>query len=233
MCGRIVATQPTGVLAEYFAVDEVRVEAPEPNWNVAPTDPVPVVVVRNEHRLLGQMRWGLIPSWSADARGAARLINARAESVSSKPAFRNAFARRRCLIPADGFYEWQRHPDVKTKPWYIHRADGAPMPLAGVWEEWRDPATDELVRTCAVITTKANEWMAPIHDRIPVIIEADRWGDWLDPQLDDPNEVSQLLVAADPRLLDRHRVSDQVNSVRNNGAELLDPLADADSVDAR
>jgi putative SOS response-associated peptidase YedK len=246
MCGRYVATSPPGVLAEYFAVDGVRAEPPGPSWNVAPTDPVPAVLVRREQRLLGWLRWGLVPSWSKDTRGAARTINARAESLVSKPAFRSAFARRRCLLPADGFYEWERRPDRSTQPWYFHRADGAPLAMAGLWEVWRDPAVagrqagrqtegdaerreDGLLRTCAVVTTGANTLMAPIHDRMPVLLEPGDWATWLDPTPEDNTDVHRdalvrLLVPADPRLLDCYRITTRINSVRNNDAGLLEPV---------
>jgi putative SOS response-associated peptidase YedK len=224
MCGRYVATTPPGVLAEYFGVDEVRSEPEAPSWNVAPTDAVPAVVVRREHRLLGVFRWGLVPSWATDRSGAARMINARAETLSTKPAFRAAFARRRCLLPADGFYEWERRADGTKRAWFIHRADSAPMAMAGLWEVWRD-GEGELLRTCSVVTTVANSLMTTIHDRMPVLIEPEAWATWLDPANDDTDDLGRLLVPADPRLLERYPVSTLVNSVRNNGPELLEPDA--------
>jgi putative SOS response-associated peptidase YedK len=216
-------------LAEYFAVEEVRAEPPGPSWNVAPTDPVPSVLVRRERRLLGWLRWGLVPSWAKDARGAARSINARSESLASKPAFRSAFARRRCLLPADGFYEWQRLADGTRQPWLFRRADGAPLAMAGLWEVWRDPSVaeheGELLRTCAVVTTGANTLMAPIHDRMPVLLEARDWAAWLDPATEDLEGLAALLVPADPRVLDCYPVTPRVNSVRENDAGLLEPAS--------
>ena len=222
MCGRYVATTPAGVLGDYFAVDEVRGETDAPSWNVAPTDPVPAVVVRQERRLLGVFRWGLVPSWATDRSGAARQINARAETVTTKPAFRAAFARRRCLLPADGFYEWERRDDGTKQPWFIHRADGAPLAMAGLWEVWRD-GEGELLRTCTVVTTRANALVEPLHDRMPVLIEPEQWAGWLDPDSPDLGGLEGLLVPCDPRLLDRYAVTQRVNSVRNNGPELLEP----------
>jgi putative SOS response-associated peptidase YedK len=236
MCGRYVATTSAEVLAEYFAVDETRAEPPAPSWNVAPTDTVPAVLVRRESRLLGALRWGLVPSWSKSATGAARMINARAETVTTKPAFRAAFERRRCLLPADGFFEWQRGVDGSRQPWYVHRADGAPLAMAGLWEVWRPEHSEaELLRTCAVVTTSANELMAPVHDRMPVLIDPDRWKAWLDPSNSDLDGLRALLVPADPRLLERYTVTTRVNSVRNNDPELLGPCTAADpgSVEAR
>jgi putative SOS response-associated peptidase YedK len=216
-------------LAEYFAVEEVRAEPPGPSWNVAPTDPVPSVLVRRERRLLGWLRWGLVPSWAKDARGATRTINARSESLGSKPAFRSAFARRRCLLPADGFYEWQRLADGTRQPWLFRRADGAPLAMAGLWEVWRDPSVaeheGELLRTCAVVTTGANTLMAPIHDRMPVLLEARDWAAWLDPATEDLEGLAALLVPADPRVLDCYPVTPRVNSVRENDAGLLEPAS--------
>ena len=231
MCGRYVAASPPSTWASYFEVDETVLEAAEPagpNWNVAPTDPVPAVAVsRDGHRRLGTFRWGLIPPW-ADPSIAARLINARAETVVTKPAFKQAFARHRCLLPADGFYEWQRLEGAAKRPWYISRADGAPMAFAGLWEVWRSP-TGEARRTCSIITTTANPLMAPIHDRMPVILEAADWGSWLAPDNDDVPALRGLLVPADDRTLTRHPVSTLVNSVRNNGPELIELSPEVDA----
>jgi putative SOS response-associated peptidase YedK len=227
MCGRYVAASPTSVLAAYFEVDEVAAPSEGPNYNVAPTDPVPAVAVASSgERRLGVYRWGLVPSWSTSATGAARLINARAETVLSKAAFRTAFARRRCLLPADGFYEWARPADGPKQPWFVHRADGAPLAMAGLWEIWRPPE-GELLRTCSVITTSANELMAPIHDRMPVLIEPGQWATWLDRANDDVASLAALLAPADDRVLEAHRVSPLVNSVRNNGPELLDRVRES------
>lgn len=222
VCGRYVASSPPAVLAAYFDVDEVRSVPEGPSWNVAPTDPVPAVAVRHEQRLLGVFRWGLIPSWSTDGAGAAGRINARAETVRDKPSFRSAFARRRCLLPATGFYEWQRRPDGSRQAWFIRRADDAPMAMAGLWDAWRGD-DGQLVRSCAVLTTAANALMAPIHDRMPVLIDAREWTLWLDPSNDDVGALAQLLGPADDRLLQRYPVTARVNSVRNNGPELVEP----------
>ena len=222
VCGRYVATSPPEALADYFDVDEIRAEPAGPSWNVAPTDPVPAIAEREGRRLLGVYRWGLIPSWSKDGVGAAGRINARAETVRSKASFRSAFARRRCLLPADGFYEWERCPDGRKRPWYIQRADGAPMAFAGLWDVWRG-ADGNVVRSCAIVTTTANSLMAPIHDRMPVVLQPDAWPAWLDRTNDDIEELSGFLVPADPQSIERYAVGSLVNSVRNNGPELLDP----------
>jgi putative SOS response-associated peptidase YedK len=215
MCGRYVSTTAADTLAAYFDVEEVSDSVEDASYNVAPTDPVPVIAVRSSgQRSLGVMRWGLIPSWSTDGGGGAKMINARGESVATKPAFRKAFERRRCLIPADGFYEWERPARL---PWYFSRADGDLLAMAGIWEMWRAP-NDQLVRTCSIITTGANEDMLPIHDREPVLIRRTDWAAWLDREL--PGPLS-LLVAPPPGLLVRRRVTKRVNSVRNNDPALL------------
>jgi len=227
VCGRYVASSSRAVLADYFqideTVDETLIEPEVTSFNVAPTDPVPAVAVAsNGSRRLGLFRWGLIPSWAKSGTGAARMINARAETVRTLPAFRSAFARRRCLLPADGFYEWEKRPDGTKQPWLVHRADGAPMAFAGLWEVWRTPA-GELLRTCSVITSTANALMAPIHDRMPVLIDPSDWEHWLDRNADDVDALHGLLVPADDRLLERYQVTTRVNSVRNNDPALLEP----------
>jgi len=231
MCGRYVAASPPSTWASYFEVDETVVDAaepPPPSWNVAPTDAVPAVAVgRDGHRRLGTFRWGLVPPW-ADPSIGARMINARAETVLTKPAFKRAFARHRCLLPADGFYEWQRTEGAAKRPWYVHRADGAPLAFAGIWEVWRSPTGDPL-RTCSIITTSANSLMAPVHDRMPVIVEAADWQFWLAPANEDLPGLRALLVPADERTLSRYPVSTLVNSVRNNGPELIESSPEANA----
>jgi putative SOS response-associated peptidase YedK len=222
VCGRYVAVSPPGVLAGYFAVDEVRDDPPAPSYNVAPTDRVAAIVVRRERRLLGPLQWGLVPSWSPDASGGARMINARAESVASKPAFRAALSRRRCIIPADGFYEWRRD-GARREPWFFRRADQAPMAMAGLWELWRPNEADEWLRTCAIVTTVANDIVASVHHRMPVLLDAADWATWLEPHEREIDHVLPLLVPADNRTMEGYQVSERVNSVRNNGPELLEP----------
>lgn len=213
-------------LAAYLRVDEVRTEAIASSWNVAPTDPVYAVAEsREDQRLLGSYRWGLVPSWAKDVKVGARMINARAETLTSK--FRRTYERRRCLLPADGFYEWQKRSDGTKQPWFIHRADGAPMVFGGLWEVWRDPAgpeDGELLRTCSIITTEANELLSAIHDRMPVVIAPSDWELWLDRDVTDPGALGHLLAPADPRQFELYEVSTQVNSVRNNSGELVAPL---------
>lgn len=212
-------------------MDEVRTEALDASWNVAPTDTVYAAAETRPHdgepgrRLLGTYRWGLVPSWAKDPSVGSRMINARAETLEKK--FGKAFERRRCLIPADGFYEWERRDDGTKQPWFIHRADGAPMVFAGLWEVWWDPAAEEdaePLRSCTIVTTDANDLVRPLHDRMPVVLAPADWDLWLDREVTDPKALRGLLVPADPRALEMFEVSTRVNSVRNNDDELVLPL---------
>lgn len=246
MCGRYTSTSTVAELASVFQVDEVRAEPMPARYNVAPTLPVYAVALarpkdeeadKGPHRALGTFRWGLIPSWAKDPSIGNRMINARAEGIADKPAYRNAVARRRCLIPADAFYEWQRRTGRDGKPagklpYVIRRTDGRPMALAGIWEFWRpkDDPDAEPIRSCAIVTTEANELMAPIHDRMPVVLEPDDWGAWLDPATD-MAAVLELMVPAAAGTLAAYPVSTRVNNVANDGPELVDPLPDPPAVE--
>jgi putative SOS response-associated peptidase YedK len=223
MCGRFSLSGDIDFYADYFGV-ETASESIEPSWNVAPTDPVYALAERDHVRRIGTMMWGLIPHWANDPK--AIQINARAETVARTPAFRDSFARKRCLIPADGFYEWEPKEKGRTPHW-IFRADGYPMAMAGLWSSWKDPSDGTWVRTCAIITTKAEGVVAPLHNRMPVSLEPKAWDGWLDRDLKDPGEVEALLQAIDPDLLMEHAVSNRVNSVKNNGPELTAALTQA------
>jgi putative SOS response-associated peptidase YedK len=243
MCGRYTSTSQLADLAEVFEVAEIRTEPLPPRYNVAPTLDVYAVAVRGRQdvekgprRALGTFRWGLVPSWAKDPSAGSRMINARAETVASKPAYRSALARRRCLIPADAFYEWQRRPEGGKLPYAIRRRDGRPMAFAGLWEVWRDPSgapaepplppRPPLLRTCAIVTTAANELMAPIHERIPVVLDPRDWTAWLDPGVG-PAGALELLRSPPSEWFEAYPVGSLVNNVRNDGPELLDPLPPA------
>lgn len=224
MCGRFVQAQPASVYARYFGADDVATEAPAPSYNVAPTDQVFAVAEHDDRRLLGAFRWGLIPWWAKEKKIGARNINARSESVASKPSFRDSFQQRRCLIPADGFYEWERKDKGKL-PHYIYASDGHPLALAGLWATWRDPEDENIrLRTCTVITGVPNDRVAGIHDRMPVILPADSWDAWLDRNNTDVDELQSLLGVYPSGALSEHAVSTLVNSVANNVPELIEPL---------
>ena len=233
MCGRFVAASPLPLLVDHFDVDEVRVDpdddAAAPSWNVAPTERVLAVAEHDGRRLLGAFRWGLVPAWAPDPSNGARLINARAETLADKPAFREAFARRRCLVPADGFYEWRLAPGGAKQPVYLAPSPPAVLAFAGLWEVWRDPAAPAAppMRTCTIVTTDANERVTPLHSRMPVVLPRAAWSTWLDPGEHDPGLLASLLVPAPEDLLDLRDASRLVNDVRNKGAEVLDPATAA------
>ncbi len=217
MCGRFAITGDLDFYAEYFAVDEVVTEALEKSWNVAPTDQVYVVTEKEGKRRLGSMSWGLLPHWAGDTRSI--QINARVETVATNNTFRDSFARHRCLIPADGFYEWSP-PENGRKPHWIYRADGHPTVFAGIWAARRHPDGDDWLRTCSIITTQAGGPVSEIHDRMPVWLPADSWSAWLDREQDDPEALLGLARLASPDDLMAHEVSKEVNSVRNDGPHL-------------
>ena len=223
MCGRFVQSQSPDAYAAYFGADELRTEALAPSFNVAPTDPVYAIAAHGGARLLGTFRWGLLPFWAKDRKLAARNINARAETVAEKPSFRQSFAKRRCIIPADGFYEWQPRPKGKL-PHYIHRRDGEPLALAGLWATWRDPESGERIRTCTIITSAANELVADVHDRMPVALPREAWAEWLDPDIGEVSDLQELLRTYPAAAMAMHPVSTLVNKVQNNVPELIVPL---------
>jgi len=224
MCGRFTQQRPTAELAEMFDAEPL-VEASEPRFNVAPSQGI-VAIVRppEDRRLLTTLRWGLIPSWAEDPKVGYKMINARAESVFTSPAFRTSIRKKRCLIPADGFYEWRRQAEGPKQPYLIHRPDGQPLALAGIWSTWKEPESGDWLRSCAIVTTTPNELMASIHDRMPVILPESAWDRWLDPELDDIAELRDLLVPFVADELEAYPVSLMVNSTRNDGADLTAPI---------
>ncbi|GAC1445215.1 MAG: SOS response-associated peptidase [Mycobacteriales bacterium] len=219
MCGRYASSVNPDDLAAHFSVAEPPEQTLAPSYNVAPTDPVYVVLVRHDTRQLKVVRWGLIPSWSKEAKVGGRFINARRESVRAKPAFRAAFQRRRCLVPADGYYEWQNVGAAK-QPYFLAAQDRSPLAMAGLYELWRAP-DESLVWTCTVITTEAADDLGHIHDRTPLLVPRDAWNRWLDPTVEDPGD--DLLVPGTAGVLDAWPVSTDVGSVRNNDRRLVAP----------
>jgi putative SOS response-associated peptidase YedK len=244
MCGRYVSATKAEDLAAYFGAALPETVLPE-SYNVAPTNEVYGVVDTPHGRALQVFEWGLLPHWAKEAKLGAKMINARADTVASKPAFRSAFARHRCIVPADGFYEWRNlGPDpaspkkVRKQPYFIQRGDGEPLAFAGLWSAWKDPngGPDSLWRhTLSIVTTDANETMAPLHDRMPVILPPSAWDTWLDPGGRDVPRLQGLLVPAPAHLLVVHPVSTEVNQVRNKGPRLVEPVAavDTGSAEAR
>ena len=222
MCGRYASARSVDDIASAFGISEDDVDdPPAADWNIAPTKPVAVVLMRDGRRMLTGARWGLVPSWASDPTIGGRLINARMETISEKPAFRDALAARRCLLPADGWYEWAARPDGSRQPYFLSPADGDLLAFAGLWEVWYDAERRPLLST-TIVTGAAPDDLRAVHDRAPVVLARDRWGDWLDPS----TEVPHLLVtptragAVVPRT-----VSDAVGDVRQNGPELAVEIA--------
>ncbi|MDQ3864253.1 MAG: SOS response-associated peptidase [Actinomycetota bacterium] len=221
MCGRYTLSTPAGRLAEEFRVDEGAVEIP-PSYNIAPTQEVAAVLAEGDRRRLEMLRWGLVPSWADDPEIGARMINARSETAAEKPSFRSAFRNRRCLIAADGFYEWKRENGGK-QPYYFRMQDGRPFAFAGLWESW-DKGGDGPLRTCAILTTRANSVLDGIHDRMPVILPPDSYDAWLDPDAD-KEELTELMMPYLGDDLETYPVSRFVNSPRNNDERCIEPAA--------
>lgn len=226
MCGRFTLTyRERERLARELGVDpdEIPADIYKPRWNVAPTDPHFIVRVRYEERHALRAKWGLVNSWAKDAKRAAAQINARAESIAKSGAFREAFAKRRCVVPADGFYEWVG-PKEDRQPYWFHRPEGGLIFFAGLYEYWH-PTPDERQRTFTIVTTEANDVMAPIHNRMPVILPENTVDEWLDPQNEDLESLLKLLVPAAHDVLTPLAVSKRVNSVKNDDPACLEPVA--------
>ncbi len=224
MCGRYTLHTEKEVLAHRF---EVELDELKPSYNVAPTQSIVTVTSEENHREAGRMRWGLIPSWAEDPASLPQMINARAETVATRPTYRDAFRRRRCLVLADGFYEWQPAPGPGRRkiPHWICRSDREPFAMAGIWSVWRrkDDLEQVRVRTCAIITTEANSAVSKLHDRMPLILPRECEWSWLDHELDDDTEeLAKLLVPIGPGQLHSHPVSTRVNSTENDDADLIE-----------
>jgi putative SOS response-associated peptidase YedK len=238
MCGRFVSSSSPEAIAEYFGA-AFDAQSLGQNFNVAPTNDIYGVVAEPDGSTrLDVFHWGLVPSWAKDAKVGAKMINARAETLADKPAFKALFRKHRCLIPMDGFYEWRAGAadgpltsagKPAKQPMYIHRADGEPLAVAGLWAAWKEPAAGEWLHSATVITTSANETMRPVHDRMPVVLPRSAWAEWLDPAMHDLERLSGLLVPAADDLLVLHPVATDVNNVRNKGAHLIEPVATSEA----
>jgi putative SOS response-associated peptidase YedK len=235
MCGRFVAASTPEKIAEYFGA-AFEGETLGENYNVAPTNDIYAVVAGPDGApRLEVFHWGLIPVWAKERKLGQKMINARAETLSSKPAFKGVFKKHRCIIPMDGFYEWaagvEGGPVTKAgkpvkRPHFVHRIDGEPLAVAGLWSAWRDKAEGPAapwLHSAAVVTTSANGTMSAIHDRMPVILPKAMWHLWLDPTNQNIEMLSKLLVPAPDNMLTMHEVSPEVNNVRNKGPELIEP----------
>jgi len=226
MCGRFVQFSSIRTLEDYFnirtAPDEVVA-----SYNIAPTQKIPVIVKKEDYHLQ-KMHWGLVPSWAKNLSGASRLINARAETVATKPSFRAAFKKRRCLIPTDGFYEWKGEKGGK-QPWFISLPSGQPFAFAGLWEVWKDKEAlpdQPDYRSCTIITTEASKSVQDIHHRMPVILQPEAYDRWLDPEYQDVQQLESILQTKLIREFKSHPVSKLVNRVQNNSPTNIEPQED-------
>ncbi|MGJ3509163.1 SOS response-associated peptidase [Enemella sp. A6] len=235
MCGRYAAAADLTELVEQFGVEEVTGEPPPPRWNIAPTDPIAVITTRRNEpgRALRVVRWGLVPSWSKGPGTRAPLINARAETITTKPSFRKAFATRRCIVPMNGYYEWRAATEAGKQvrqPWFLHRRDGAPAATAGIYEWWRDESLpgdhpQAWLPSCAIITTEAADDIGHLHDRMPVLLEPQDYSDWLNTEGPEAELMLRERSAAMTGLLTAHPVSRRVNKVGEDGADLIEEIA--------
>jgi putative SOS response-associated peptidase YedK len=224
MCGRYSQSQSAEIIAKAFQVDSVP--ALKPRYNIAPTQSVPTVLQTSAstNRQFKMLHWGLIPSWAKDPKMGGRLINARAETVNEKPAFRSAFRQRRCLVLADGFYEWQQQEDKKQKqPFYFRLSDGQPFAFAGLWEHWKG-ADGEEIESCTLLTTEPNELMQPIHNRMPVILDPKDYDLWLDSEVKKPELLQPLLRPYQTEEMTTYPVSKVVNKPSNDTAECINSI---------
>ncbi len=221
MCGRYTLATPVGALAEMFGVMGPLPEV-APSYNIAPTQEVAAVLADDGARRLEMLRWGLIPSWADDPGIGSRMINARSETVPEKPSFRRAFKERRCLIPADGFYEWQKTNNGK-QPFYVRMKDQNPFTFAGLWESWRDDGSE--VRSCTILTTEANELVGEIHPRMPVILAPEDYDLWLDPDVREADPLLPLLAPYPADSMEAYPVSSFVNSPSNDEPSCIRPAS--------
>ncbi|MBA3694673.1 MAG: SOS response-associated peptidase [Pyrinomonadaceae bacterium] len=221
MCGRFSSSSKPEQIKKEF---KVAVEDPaifKPRYNIAPSQMIPVVLDRTGERIVAQLKWGLVPSWAKDALIGSRMINARAETLMEKPSFREAYKSRRCIIPASGFYEWQRAEKGAKQPFYFYLTNKEVFGFAGLWEEWLDKKSGESLETCTIITTEANDVLKPVHDRMPVILKAADYDEWLDTKEANTDKLQKLLAPYPPDEMSSHAVSRAVNSPTFDSPELI------------
>jgi len=246
MCGRFASARSELDVATLYRFSEIVDPPLPPSWNIAPTQDARVIAERYENgepvRQLRTMRWGLVPHWAKDVRIGSRMINARVETLAEKPAFRKAFAKRRLIVPMDGYYEWEAIPGKRKQPYYLTDPGGKSLAVAGLFEIWRnrvaedeDPAddtSDNLLRTFTIITTSASDTLGHIHDRSPLILPSDYWDAWLDPDFADVAELAALTMSLGQPALQPIKVSPAVGNVKNNGPELIKPVEPVELVTA-
>ena len=224
MCGRFVRKEDKELLGSRFGCDVPPGALLAPEFNIAPSQDCPVVTVAGDRRVLSLMRWGLVPSWAEDTKIGYRMINARAETIAEKRSFKTLIMKSRCLVPASGFYEWKKLKSGGKTPYFFGLREGAPFAFAGLWTVWRAGSEDEL-RTFTIITTSANEIMAPIHDRMPVILQEKDEARWLDPEVKEPGLLLPLLAPYPSGDMEFWEVSPYVNSWKNRGEQCIKPLS--------
>ena len=225
MCGRFARFSLSRELERFFNAHPPSFEI-LPNYNVAPTQEIPVIIQQKDDRHLKKRHWGLVPFWAKDISIGSRMINARVETIISKPAFRNALKQRRCLIPANGFYEWQGKAGNK-QPYYFHLPSGEPFAFAGLYEVWENkeaPPGAGPYKSCTIITTDSSDSVKEIHNRMPLILKPEAYDEWLDPENKDPGKIEDLLKKGLVKELKRYPVSKRVNRVENNTKECIEPL---------
>ncbi len=220
MCGRYAFFSPAEAVKRTFALDEVP--ALEPRYNISPTQSVPAVRAAEEgHRTFAMLHWGLVPKWAKERAIGNRMINARSETLAEKPSFRDAFRKRRCLVVANGWYEWQVAPGGK-QPWFIRLRNSESFAFAGLWERWKDPADGALLESCTIVTTDASPSIRKIHERMPVVLGAPDWARWLDTAFSDTDKLAELLRPYEPKELQAWPVSRLVNAPKNQGSKLIE-----------
>ena len=224
MCGRFTNKAKPEQINSEFKVGTKNPNLYEPRFNIAPSQLIDVVFEPETERILSQLKWGLVPSWAKDFDIGNRMINARAETLIEKPSFREAFKSRRCIIPASGFYEWQKQPKGAKQPFYFYLKDKDVFGFAGLWESWIDKTTGEELETCTIITTEANDILKPIHERMPLILKTESYDEWLDTKVKDTDKLQKLLVPYPAKEMDSHAVSRSVNIPDTESPELILPL---------
>lgn len=222
MCGRYTQQQSAEIIAQTFQVENIP--PLKPRYNIAPTQSVATILQPAKTRQFKMMHWGLIPSWAKDTKISSKLINARAETVAEKPSFRSAFQKRRCLIVADGFYEWQKQEDKQKQPFYFRMSDQHPFAFAGLWEHWKEQETGEEIESCTIITTEPNDLMKTVHNRMPVILEPKDYDLWLDSEMKKPELLQPLLHPYPAEQMMAFMVSKAVNKPSNDTAECINSL---------
>lgn len=224
MCGRFTDNAKPEQIKKEFKVGKVNPKLFSPRYNIAPTQMIPAVLENEGKRIVENLKWGLIPHWSKDDSFASKLINARAETLANKPSFRDAFKTHRCIIPATGFYEWDKKSSGARQPYYFYLKDKNVFGFAGLWSEWTDKESGDVIETCTIITTEANKVLEPIHERMPVILKSDKYDEWLDEKENDTDKLQKLLKPYPASEIASYKVSRSVNSPSEDSPELIQEI---------